>query len=68
MFLVGDRIDNIIGVKGIGDKKAQKLLEGKTERQMWDIVVELLGEERALENGQLLYMLRSFDDKFSPPV
>tara|TARA_R110000765_G_scaffold391_4_gene1027 strand:+ start:5620 stop:6291 length:672 start_codon:yes stop_codon:yes gene_type:complete len=67
-FLVGDRIDNIIGVKGIGDKKAQKLLEGKTERQMWDIVVELLGEERALENGQLLYMLRSFDDKFSPPV
>lgn len=67
-FLVGDRIDNIIGVKGIGDKKAQKLLEDKSEQEMWSVVVEQLGEERALENGHLLYMLRSLDDKFTPPV
>lgn len=33
-FLTGDRIDNIIGVKGIGAVRAKKLLEGKTEREM----------------------------------
>ncbi len=67
-FLVGDRIDNIIGVKGIGAKKAQKLLEDKSEQEMWGVVVELLGEECAMENGHLLYMLRSLDDKFTAPV
>lgn len=67
-FLVGDRTDNIIGVKGIGDKKAQKLLEEKTEQEMWSVILELLGEDRAIENGHLLYMLRSSDDTFTPPV
>ena len=52
---MGDRIDNIIGVKGIGCVKAAKLLEDKTPRQMWEVCVEHLGEERALENGRLLY-------------
>ena len=31
-FLTGDRIDNIIGVKGIGAVKAKKLLEGNLRR------------------------------------
>lgn len=67
-FLTGDAVDNIQGVKGIGPKKADKLLAGKSEKEMWEIVVEHLGEERAIENGHLLYMLRTPTDRFTPPV
>lgn len=67
-FLVGDSVDNIIGAKGIGAKKAEKLLADKSEIEMWNTVVEILGYERAMENAQLLYMLRTFDDKWTPPV
>lgn len=66
-FLTGDDIDNIKGVKGIGPKKAYNLLKDKSEKEMWDIVVEHLGIDHALENGHLLYMLRSKDDMFRPP-
>ena len=63
-FLTGDSVDNIIGVKGIGNVKAGKLLKDKTEAEMWEVVVDLLGMERAVENGHLLYMLRTVDDSF----
>jgi 5'-3' exonuclease len=66
-FLMGDRIDNIIGVKGIGCVKAAKLLEDKTPRQMWEVCVEHLGEERALENGRLLYLRRKANELWCPP-
>ena len=67
-FLVGDRIDNIIGVKGIGPVKARKLLEDKTEREMFEVCVEQLGsEERAIENGILLYLQRKEGEIWSPP-
>ena len=67
-FLVGDRIDNIIGVQGIGPVKARKLLEGKTEREMFDICVEELGSrDRAIENGILLYLQRKEGEIWSPP-
>ena len=67
-FLVGDRIDNIIGVQGIGPVKARKLLEGKTEREMFDICVEKLGSrDRAIENGILLYLQRKEGEIWSPP-
>jgi len=67
-FLVGDRIDNIIGVQGIGPVKAEKLLKGKTEREMFDICVEKLGSvERAVENGRLLYLQRTRDEVWEPP-
>lgn len=64
-FLTGDVVDNIKGVKGIGAVKATKLLEGKTEAEMWEVVVEKLGMERAVENGHLLYMLRTREDSFT---
>ena len=67
-FLTGDAVDNIKGVKGIGPKRADKLLEGKSEKEMWEIVVEHLGMERAIENGHLLYMLRTPTDSFTPPA
>lgn len=66
-FLTGDVVDNIKGARGIGEAKADKLLRGKTEAEMWGIIVEKLGEDRALENGHLLYMLRTHDDFFKPP-
>lgn len=67
-FLVGDAVDNIKGAQGIGPVKAQKLLEGKTDCEMWEIIVEHLGYDRAIENGHLLYMLRSVNDSFTPPT
>jgi len=67
-FLVGDAVDNIVGAKGIGAKKAEKLLADKSEIEMWETVVEILGYDRAMENGHLLYMLRTFDDSWKPPV
>jgi len=63
-FLEGDRIDNIIGVRGIGKVKAKALLQDLTEEEQWSVVVDKLGMERAVENGHLLYMLRSKDDSF----
>jgi|TARA_R110000822_G_scaffold31211_1_gene90390 5'-3' exonuclease len=67
-FLVGDAADNIKGVQGIGPKKAAKLLEGKTELEMYAICVEKLGsEERALENGILLHLRRKDDEIWQPP-
>ena len=66
-MLTGDRVDNIVGVRGIGEVKAEKLLAGKTEDQMWEVCVDLLGYDRAVENGHLLYMLRHQDDTFAPP-
>lgn len=66
-FLMGDRIDNIIGVKGIGCVKAAKLLGDKTPREMWEVCVEHLGEDRALENGRLLYLRRIKGELWMPP-
>lgn len=66
-MLTGDRVDNIQGVRGIGEVKAEKLLTDKSEQEMWDICVELLGYDRAVENAHLLYMLRKYDDVFQPP-
>jgi len=67
-FLVGDRIDNIIGVRGIGPVKAKKLLEGKTEQEMFDICAEELGSvERAVENGRLLFLQRYPNQLWEPP-
>ena len=57
-ILVGDRVDNIIGAAGIGQVKARKLLEGKTGVGMYNACVEVLGSDRVLENGRLLWLQR----------
>lgn len=68
-LLVGDRVDHIRGVTGIGPKKAVKILDGcKTEGQMWLACLKAHGSyDRALEDARLLWMRRYKDEIWEPP-
>ena len=73
-ILTGDRVDNIMGIKGIGPVKADKLLaDCKTEKEMFDVCVKAYndnGEEgvlRTTENGKLLWLLRAPNQHYQPP-
>lgn len=62
-ILTGDRADGYTGVKGIGVKRAAKLLEGKEVKEMWDVVVEAyekagMTEEDAISAAQMAWILR----------
>lgn len=64
-MLTGDRVDNIVGIYGIGDKKADKALKGKTYgerehtiRTMYAKEFGKLATARYDENKQLLWILR----------
>ena len=60
---MGDKVDNIIGIRGIGIKKAEKIL---AESKDWDATVESRYEDefgegwyqRMVQNTQLLWMLQ----------
>ena len=69
-ILTGDRIDNIIGIHGIGPKKAQKLLEGATtENELFDRCVKAYeGKvERVIENGRLAHLQKYKGELWKPP-
>ena len=68
-ILTGDRADNIMGIKGVGPVKAKKALaDCVTERQMYDVCVEMYGdEERVIENGRLLYLRRKEGEIWNAP-
>lgn len=62
-MLMGDKVDNIIGIKGIGPKKADKALDSVTQEE-WDKLVWSYYEDefdnpfqRMVENSQLLWIL-----------
>ena len=66
--LTGDKVDNIVGVEGVGLKGAFTLLKkAKTERELYDIVLKQYEEkeenplERLHENMNLLYMVKGKD-------
>lgn len=69
-ILMGDRVDNIIGIKGIGTVKAERLLkECKNENEMYLTVLEAYdgNAERVLENGRLLWIRRQSNEMWTPP-
>lgn len=71
--LTGDTVDNIIGLKGYGAKKAEKLItEEMSEKEMYETCLEhYLLKERTeqdlIDNMHQLYMLRSEDDEWKRP-
>lgn len=70
-MLTGDRVDNIQGVYGIGEKKAAKILEDcTTEEELYYAVLEAYdGDKDALyENATLLYLLRHEGDSWTDPI
>jgi 5'-3' exonuclease len=73
-ILTGDRVDNIIGIKGCGPVRADKLIGPcKTEQEMFDVCVKAYsddgqdGVKRVTENGHLLWLLRHPNQPYQPP-
>ena len=70
-ILTGDKVDNIIGLQGIGPVKSKKLLQDcTTELEMYETVLKAYdgNEVRVLENARLLWILREEKQVWHPPV
>lgn len=70
-ILTGDKIDNIVGLQGIGPVKSKKLLKDcNTEQEMYEAVLKAYDgdEARVLENARLLWILREEKQVWQPPV
>jgi DNA polymerase-1 len=68
-LLVGDSADHIKGAKGIGPKKAEKILEGLTsECDLLNAVRNYYSsDEELLMNGQCLWLWRTMGDTWQIP-
>jgi 5'-3' exonuclease len=72
--LMGDRVDNIPGIYGVGPKKADKIIDPcSTEWECYSVCLthywdNELDEDRLLESLNLLYLLRSPDDRYTKPT
>ena len=69
-MLTGDRIDNIVGLKGIGPVKAKRILEECTnENELYQAVLKAYegNQQRVLENGQLLWLQREANQVWQIP-
>lgn len=73
-ILTGDRVDNIIGLRGIGPAKAAAILKGcKTEFRLYQSVCAAYEQHneplsRLLENGRLLWIRRRENEMWEPPT
>ena len=68
-ILMGDKADNIVGIKGVGPVKAEKMLaKATTPESLYAVCLEALGAERTLENGRLLYLRRKAGELWVPPT
>ena len=70
-ILTGDAADNIKGLKGIGPKKAEKLLaDCDTVDSLWEACVKAYDgdTERIIENARLLWLRRYEGQLWQPPV
>ena len=69
-ILTGDPVDNIVGLKGVGPKTADKMLDGvDTEPDLWDAVLKAYDGDvdRVVENARLLWLRRSEGELWEPP-
>jgi hypothetical protein len=69
-ILTGDRIDNIIGLNGIGPVKAKRILKDcVNESELYQAVLNAYdgNKDRVLENGRLLWLQREAEQVWSPP-
>lgn len=69
-ILTGDTADNIIGLRGIGNVKAKKMLEDAAdETEMFNRCVEAYdgSEDRVIENAHLLFLRRYEGQIWTPP-
>lgn len=70
-MLIGDTSDNIIGIDGIGKKKAEKLIDHLTdEHSMYLAVMEhydvdVDGDQRFYQNADLLWIMRDLGVTYS---
>jgi DNA polymerase-1 len=62
----GDTADNIIGIKGLGDKKSKNLLSNcETPEEMFIIVQDLYNDDdRFIKNASCLWMKRFLEDNW----
>jgi 5'-3' exonuclease len=67
-ILVGDAVDNIIGVDGVGNVGAREMLQYAKEADKWEMCVDQLGYDRALENARLVWLQREEGQMWEPPV
>tara|TARA_R110000772_G_scaffold7145_3_gene24479 strand:+ start:1618 stop:2337 length:720 start_codon:yes stop_codon:yes gene_type:complete len=70
-ILTGDAADNIKGLRGIGPKKAEKLLAScNTEDSLWEACVKAYDGDidRIIENARLLWLRREEEEIWEPPV
>ena len=68
-LITGDSVDNIPGIRGMGPKKAEKLLAGKNLKEQFDAIIETYKEhfpedymDRLTTMGILLYLVKDYDD------
>jgi len=68
-MLIGDTVDNIIGVPRIGKVKANKLLDPiDNEIEMCELVRDKYNDdERFMMNARCLYILRRPEEEWNPP-